>query len=237
MYPAQQAAASRASDDAGVVGARLRPGQDDHGGPGDQGAAEVDQRARGKQRHRQRAEELQGHRRGPARSCRWPRTATCSSWRRPAPAPARAATAPGERGEPRPHRDEQHDGGHPLADRDHPGGAEHREGERGSRRADLVGRGAARSSGQFRPACRRHGSVPVRRRRHVGAAVRSWRAHGRSMTRAIHTQNAWMEIIYTLSSWIWSCGTCAAWSRSSTRERSPTPPSSSASRRRRCHGT
>ena len=53
-----------------------------------------------------------------------------------------------------------------------------------------------------------------------------------------HAQNAWMSQLYALvMDGTWNYGTCAAWSRSSTRAPSPMPPSTWASPRRRCRGT
>jgi len=54
-----------------------------------------------------------------------------------------APLLPGERGEPRAYRAQQHRAGDPLADRDHSGRAEHGKRERGGSGADLIGDRAA----------------------------------------------------------------------------------------------
>ena len=98
-------------------GTRRRPGQDDRRGARDQRAPQVDDAARGQQRDRQRAEELQGHRQAQPDPVDGQVQRQVHGGEDQRQGQDRAPLLPGERGEPRPHRGEQHRGGHPLFSR------------------------------------------------------------------------------------------------------------------------
>src|SRR5262249_31824860 len=140
-----------------------------------------------------------------------------------------------ERGKPRPRGGQQQGAGHPLAYRDHAGRPKGREGQRRGCRAELIGRGAAGHQGDPGGSA---GLLSEGRTAGGGGTLLAHRdGHGRSMAPASAYAKCMHRGSHTLWLWIWSCGTCAAWSRSWTREPSPTPRSNSASHRPPCRAT
>ena len=138
--------------DAQIVGGRRGPHQHGHRARGGHRTEHVGDAARTRQRHGQRAEEFQGDGQpepDPLDRGIEGQVHHGENQRQPQHHPPLGGT---EAPEPRPAHRHQHDGGHPLADRHHPGRTEHGECQRRERGPGLVGQATEQHQRHTAPA-------------------------------------------------------------------------------------